>query len=168
MIYTIDGKTPVIAPSAYVNKAAYVVGDVIIGEESSVWPGAVIRADFNSIRIGRHTHIQDNSVLHAELPMVIGDDVLLAHCVMMHGAKVGSYTLIGDNATVLDKAEIGDYCVIGAGALVTEGMKIPGYSLVAGVPARIRGKVTEKHLGWVKRGIPMYDMMARHFKEQGL
>jgi carbonic anhydrase/acetyltransferase-like protein (isoleucine patch superfamily) len=168
MIYTIDGKTPQVAESAYVNRSAYVVGDVVIGEESGVWPGAVIRADFNSIRKGKRTHIQDNSVLHAELPMVIGDNVLLAHCVMMHGAKIGNNTLIGDNATVLDKVEIGDFCVIGAGAIVTEGMKIPDYSLVAGVPARIRGKVTEKHLDWVERGIPMYNLMARKFKEQGL
>jgi len=168
MLYTFDGKTPLVADSAYINKTAYVVGDVVIGAESSVWPGAVIRADVSSIRIGSRCHIQDNCVLHAEFPMVIGNNVLLAHCVMMHGLTIGNNSLIGNNATVLDDVEIGNYCLIGAGALVPEGMKIPDYSLVAGVPARIKGRVTEKHLDWVGRGIPIYMDLARKYKELGL
>lgn len=168
MNYAFDGKAPRIADSAYINQAAYVIGDVEIGEESSVWPGAVIRADISSIRIGKCCHIQDNCVLHAEFPMTIGDNVLLAHCVMMHGKSIGNSTLIGNNATVLDDAEIGDFCVIAAGALVPEGMKVPDYSLVAGVPARIKGKVTEKHLAWVGRGIPIYTDLARKYKKLGL
>jgi len=168
MIYTFDGKTPRVAESAYINKTAYVVGDVVIGEESSVWPGAVIRADVSSIRIGSRCHIQDNCVLHAESPMVIGDNVLLAHCVVMHGLRIGNNSLIGNNATVLDNVEIGNFCLIGAGAMVPEGMKIPDYSLVAGVPAKIKGKVTEKHLGWVGRGIPIYMDLAHKYKEAGL
>jgi len=168
MIYTFGGKTPIVAASAYINKSAYVVGDVVIDAESSVWPGAVIRADVSSIRIGSRTHIQDNCVLHAEFPMEIGNNILLAHCVMMHGLRIGDNSLIGNNATILDGVEIGAYCLIAAGAVVPEDMKIPDYSLVAGVPARIKGKVTEKHLGWVGRGIPIYVELARKYKEAGL
>ena len=100
--------------------------------------------------------------------MIIGEKVLLAHCVMMHGKSIGNNSLIGNNATVLDDAEIGNYCVVAAGALVPEGMKIPDYSMVAGVPARIKGKVTGKHMAWVGRGIPIYTDLARKYKEQGL
>ena len=168
MIYTFDGNTPRIAETAYINKTAYIIGNINIGEGSTVWPGAVIRGDISSIKIGNRVHIQDNCVLHAEFPMVIGDDVLLAHCVMMHGAKIGNNSLIGNNATILDNAEIGDYCVIAAGAVVPDGMIVPDYSLVAGIPAKIKGKVTEKHLNWVGRGIPIYMALAAKYKEQGL
>lgn len=168
MIYEFDGHKPEIAESAYVNKAAYVVGKVEIGEESTVWPCAVIRGDVSSIKIGSRVHIQDNSVIHAEFPMEIGDNVLIAHCVMMHGAKIGNNSLIGDNATILDNAEIGSFCVIAAGAVVPDGMIIPDYSLVAGIPARVKGKVTEKHLDWVGRGIPIYMDLAEKYKAAGL
>lgn len=168
MIYTFEGKVPLVAESAYINKTAYLIGDIVIGEESSVWPGAVIRADLSSITIGSRCHIQDNCVLHAEFPMVIGSNVLLAHCVMMHGLHIGDYCLVGNNATILDGVEIGNYCLIAAGAVVPEDMKIPDYSMVAGVPARIKGKVTEKHLAWVGRGIPIYMDLAKKYKASGL
>ena len=168
MIYTFNGKTPLIAASSYVNKTAYIIGDVEIGEDCTVWPGAVIRGDLSSIKIGNRVHIQDNCVLHAEYPMVIGDNVLLAHCVMMHGAIIGHDTLIGNNATVLDNSEIGNYCVIGAGAVIPDGMKVPDYSLVAGVPAKIKGRVNDEQLNWVGRGIPIYMNLAKKYKELGL
>jgi len=168
MICDFDGHKPKIAESAYINKAAYVVGKVEIGEESTVWPCAVIRGDMSTIKIGCRTHIQDNCVLHAEFPMEIGDNVLLAHCVMMHGAKIGNNSLIGNNATILDHVEIGSNCLIAAGAVVPDGMLIPDYSLVAGIPARIKGKVTAKHLDWVERGIPIYIELAKKYKKSGL
>ncbi|MBN1366422.1 MAG: gamma carbonic anhydrase family protein [Dehalococcoidales bacterium] len=168
MIYTFNGKTPRIAASSYVNQNSYIIGDVEIGEECTVWPGAVIRGDLSSIKIGNRVHIQDNCVLHAEYPMVIGDNILLAHCVMMHGAVIGHDTVIGNNATVLDNSEIGNYCVIGAGAVVSDGMKVPDYSLVAGVPAKIKGRVNAEQLNWVERGIPIYMNLAKKYKEHGL
>lgn len=168
MIYSFNGKTPRIAASAYINQTAYILGDVEIGEESTVWPGAVIRGDMSSIKIGSRCHVQDNCVVHAEYPMVIGDNVLLAHCVMMHGARVGNNTLIGNNATVLDNVEIGNFCVIAAGAVVPDGMIIPDYSLVAGVPAKIKGRVNDEQLNWVGRGIPIYVNLAKKYKELGL
>ena len=168
MIYELDGKKPQIAESAYINKSAYIIGDIEIGENSTVWPGAVIRGDIARIKIGSRVHIQDNCVIHAEFPMEIGNDVLLAHCVMMHGAKIGNNSLIGNNATILDNAEIGSFCLVAAGAVVPDGMIVPDYSLVAGVPARVRGKVTEKHLDWVGRGIPIYMNLAKKYKAAGL
>jgi carbonic anhydrase/acetyltransferase-like protein (isoleucine patch superfamily) len=168
MIYSFYSNTPRIAESAYINKTAYIIGDVEIGEDSTVWPGAVIRGDISSIKIGARCHIQDNCVIHAEYPMEIGDNVLLAHCVMMHGAKIGSNTLIGNNATVLDNVEIGSFCVVAAGAVVPDGMIIPDYSLVAGVPARIKGRVNDEQLNWVGRGIPIYVNLAKKYKELGL
>ena len=168
MIYSFNGKTPRIAESAYINKTAYIIGDVEIGEECTVWPGAVIRGDISSIKIGARCHVQDNCVIHAEYPLEIGDNVLLAHCVMMHGAKIGNNTLIGNNATVLDNAEIGNFCVVAAGAVLPGGMKIPDYSLVAGVPAKIKGRVNDEQLNWVGRGIPIYVNLAKKYKELGL
>ena len=125
MIRSFGGKTPKIAESAFVSETAYVIGDVEIGEGSGIWPGAVVRGDFASIKIGRNTMIEDNSVVHTGEPMEIGDNVTIGHGVVVHGIKIGNNTLVGNNATVLDNAEIGSFCVIGAGCLVRQGMVIP-------------------------------------------
>lgn len=168
MIHSFSGKTPRIADSAFVSQAAYVAGDVEVGENAGIWPGAVIRADFAIIKIGNNSQIEDNCVLHAGKPMEIGDNVILGHGVIMHGTKIGNNTLIGNNATVLNNVEIGDNCVIAAGCLVKEGMKIPDRSLVSGVPGRIKGEATARHLWWIEEGIPMYTRLAQQYKEQGL
>ena len=106
MIRSLGDKTPKIADSAFISEAAYVIGDVEIGENSGIWPGAVVRGDFGSIRIGRNTMIEDNCVVHGAVPMEIGDNVLIGHAVVVHGKKVGNNTLVGNNATILDDAEI--------------------------------------------------------------
>ena len=168
MIKTFDGKNPRIAQSAFVSEWAYVVGDVEIGENSSVWPGAVIRADFGPIRIGKNTHIEDNCVLHDGTLMEIGDNVIIGHSAMVHAHKIGNNVLIGSNATILQNAEIGDFCVIGAQALVTPGMKIPSRSFVIGVPAEIKEELSEKLSFWVGGGSEVYGQLARRYKEQGL
>ena len=150
MIRSFRGKSPRIAESAFVSEAAYLIGDIEIGENSSVWPGAVIRADVGgmevggSIKIGRNTHIEDNCVVH--FTKEIGDNVVLGHGAVVEATKIGSNIVIGDNATVLGYAEIGDFCLIGAGSVVTQGMEIPSYSFVLGVPAEIKGKLTEKQV----------------------
>jgi len=142
MILSFKGKTPKIASSAYVSKSAHVIGDVEIGEDCTIWPGVVIRADFASIKIGSNTDIEDNSVLHVKVAMDIGVNAVLGHNVTVHCSKVGNNTIIGNGAIILDDAEIGNNCVIAAGAVVTGGMKIPDGSFVAGVPAEIKGKVS--------------------------
>ena len=168
-IRNLGDKIPRIAESAFVSEAAYVVGDVEIGENSGVWPGAVIRADLCPVKIGKNTQIEDNTVLHGGLtPIEIGDNVLIGHCAMVHARKVGDKVLIGANATVLHNVEIGNSCLIAGGAVIPDGMIIPEDSFVAGVPGKIKGKVNPKQLWWTEGGVATYIELMQKFKEQGL
>ncbi len=168
MIRSFDGKTPKLAESAFVSEAAYVIGDVEIGESSGVWPGAVIRGDFAGIRIGCNTMIEDNCVLHTGVPMEIGDDVIIGHSVVVHGKSIGNNNLIGNNATILDNSRIGSFCIIGAGCLVSRGMKIPDYSFVIGIPAKIEKQIKPEQLKRLQRGAQSYKELLRRYKQQGL
>jgi carbonic anhydrase/acetyltransferase-like protein (isoleucine patch superfamily) len=170
MIRSFDGKSPKIAESAWVSEAAYVVGDVEIGPNSAVWPGAVVRADFTKIIIGGNTDIEDNCVIHGMPgePMEIGDNVVITHGAVVHSRSIGSHVFIGINAAILPHAEVGNQCFIAANSVVTEGMKIPDGSFVAGVPARVKGKISEKQLSWIKSHLEVYPQMAKRHKEQGL
>lgn len=176
MIRSLGGKTPKIAESAFVSEAAYVIGDVEIGENSSVWPGAVIRGDFGSIKIGKNTAIEDNCVIHAGTPstpsyredVTIGDNVHIGHGAVINCRRIGSNVLIGMNSTILHDAEIGDFCIIGAGCLVRQGMKIPDKSFVAGVPGEIKGEASPEQLWWVEEGPQIYVELVKRYKEQGL
>src|SRR5262249_14841885 len=138
MIRAVGPKVPRIAPTAWVSEAAYVVGDVEIGENSSVWPGAVIRADFAPVRIGSRTHIEDNCIVHTGVPLSIGNNVLVGHGALVHCVKVGDNCLIGSQATLLDEAEIGDFTLVASRALVLPRTVIDGRSFVAGAPAIVR------------------------------
>jgi len=176
MIRSFSGKAPKIAESAFVSEAAYVIGDVEIGEGSSVWPGAVIRADLGKISIGKHTSVEDNCVIHSGSPsssdvmgdVIIGDNVHIGHGAAVHCHRIGNNVLIGMNSTILHDAEIGDFCIIAAGTLVRQGMKIPDRSLVAGVPGKIQGEASAEQLWWVQGGPELYSKMAQRYKEQGL
>src|SRR5512142_3327315 len=130
MIAPFRGATPVIDPAAYIVDSAIVIGDVVIGAETSLWFHAVVRGDVNWIRIGRRTNVQDHATIHvftARAPTTIGDDVTIGHGAIVHGCTIGDRTLIGMGAIVLDGAEIGADCLVGAGALVTPGTRIaPG------------------------------------------
>ena len=176
MIRSFNGKTPRVAKSAFVSEAAYVVGDVVIGGNTSVWPGAVIRGDFGRITIGKNCVIEDTCVIHSGSPqtsqcqseVIIGENVQIGHGAVINGRRIGNNVLIGMNATVLHDSEIGDYCAIGAGALVSQGMKVPNGSFVAGVPGRIKGEVTESQLWWVAEGSPHYHRLAEQYKKEGL
>jgi carbonic anhydrase/acetyltransferase-like protein (isoleucine patch superfamily) len=168
VIRTFEGKSPHIDPSVFVSEAAYVVGDVTIGERSSVWPGAVVRADFGPIRIGANTHVEDNSTLHYGPDGIdIGDNVTIGHNVVVHCRRIGDATLVGNGATLLDGAEIGANCVIAAGAVVRPGTKIPDSSFAAGVPAKVRplpADLRENTTRW-NQG---YAALAARFKASGL
>jgi len=169
LIRSINGRTPKIAESAFISEAAYIVGDVEIGEHSSVWPGAVIRADFGAIKIGDYVAIEDNCCVHAEGPMQIANEVIVGHGAVLHGKSIGSKVLIGMNAVLLDSSEIGDFCIIGAGSVVTQGMKIPPGSFVVGVPAEVRGPVGEQRLErWRSGRSEIMPNLAKQYKEQGL
>jgi carbonic anhydrase/acetyltransferase-like protein (isoleucine patch superfamily) len=176
MIRSLGDKKPKIAESAFVSEAAYVIGEVEIGENSSVWPGAVIRADFGSIRIGKNTAIEDNCVLHSGTPsepgyrekMTIGDNVHIGHGAVVNCRKIGNNVLIGMNTTILHDIEIGNFCIIAAGCLVGQGMKVPDRSLMMGVPGKIKGKVTDEQLWWVEEAPKLYVELAKRYKELGL
>jgi len=168
MIRSFNGKTPKIAESAWVSEAAYVIGDVEIGENSGVWPGVVIRGDFASIKVGSNTQIEDNSVVHSGVPVEIGDNVTIGHSVVVHGIKIGNNCLIGNNATILDNAVVGNFCIVGAGCVVNQGMEIPDSSFVVGVPAEIKGQVPAERWEQRQRGRGGYVELLRKYKEAGL
>jgi len=139
------GKWPQIAASAYIDAAAVIIGDVTIGEDSSVWPCTLIRGDVHYIRIGARTNIQDGCVLHVmrdEHPLALGDDVTIGHSVTLHGCTVESRCLIGMGAVLLNGVTVGTGSIIAAGALVLEGTKIPAGSLVVGHPAKVKRQLT--------------------------
>ncbi|MFC2058719.1 gamma carbonic anhydrase family protein [Chloroflexota bacterium] len=174
MIKSFDGKTPKIAESAFVSESAYVVGDVEIGENSSVWPGAVIRGDIGKIRIGSNTTVEDNCVIHSGSPasqdgdVTIEDNVHIGHGAILNCHRIGKSVLIGMNSTLLHDAEIGDYCIIGACCLISQGMKVPDRSFVTGIPGEIKGEVQQKQLFWVQEAPQFYAQLAKRYKEQGL
>jgi carbonic anhydrase/acetyltransferase-like protein (isoleucine patch superfamily) len=172
VIRSFNGKKPRIAASAHISEAAYIVGDVVIGEGSSVWPGAVIRADSGRVVIGKNTAIEDNCVVHSGKPpdgdTSIGDNVNVGHGAVFHGRKIGNNVLVGINAVILHEAVIGDYCLIGAGCMVSEGMVIPDNSFVVGIPAKIKGKVPEKQMRWLTDVPQEYAELGRQYKEEGL
>ena len=171
MIRSFNNKRPQIASSAFVSEAAYIVGDVEIGENSVVWPGAVIRGDFGKIKIGCNTAIEENCVIHSgslsgEGDVVIGDNVVIGHGAVLNCRRVGNNTLIGMNATILHDVEIGNFCVIAAACVVSQGMKIPDRSFVVGVPGRIKGEVSPKLLLWTQSNPEYCSFIAKKYKEE--
>ena len=140
MIYSFESTTPSIHPSAYVAPEATIIGDVSIGADVSVWPGAVIRGDVGRIVIGARSNIQDGCVVHVDTggETILGADVTVGHLAMIHSCHIESACLIGMSATVLSRSHIGGATIVGGGAVVLEGQEIPAFSVAAGVPARVR------------------------------
>ncbi len=134
-----NGVSPRIHPTVFVADGAKIVGDVEIGERSSVWFNAVIRGDIFPIRIGKRTSVQDGCVLHVRkgLSVIVGDDVTFGHGVMAHGCTIGDLCLLGIGCVILDGATVGRGSVIAAGAVVPPGMDVPPHSLVMGVPGKV-------------------------------
>jgi len=140
-IRSYKGRLPQIASSAYIDPAAVVIGDVTIGEDSSVWPCVVIRGDVHWIRIGSRTNVQDGCVLHVMkdiYPLILGDNVTIGHAVTLHGCTIESRCLIGMGTVILNNAKIGSGSIVAAGTLIPEGMDVPPGSLVMGHPGKIR------------------------------
>jgi gamma-carbonic anhydrase len=169
MIRSYRGAIPKIAASAYIDPSAQVIGDVVVGERSSIWPNATLRGDVNFIRLGDETNVQDNSVLHVdaiEFPLVLGDRVTVGHSVVLHGCVVEDDALIGIGAIVLNGAKIGKGSVIAAGALVPEGMEIPPGSMVMGVPAKVRREVTEAEKDRFRANAQRYVSLRQTYLEE--
>jgi gamma-carbonic anhydrase len=160
---------PSIAASAYVDQAAQVIGDVTMGERSSIWPSAVARGDVNRIVIGDDSNIQDGSVLHGELdryPVLIGNRVTVGHMACLHGCVVEDDCLIGIGAIVLNGARIGQGSVVAAGALVPEGMDVPPKSMVMGTPAKVRREVTPEEKARFAENAQRYIRYRQDFREE--
>ena len=138
-LYELDGVAPQLADGTWVADSAQVMGSVVLGENVSVWFGAVLRGDTEPLTIGRNSNVQDLSVLHADVgsPLTIGENVTIGHQVMLHGCTVGDNSLIGIQAVVLNNAKIGRNSIVGAGSVVTEGKEFPDNSLIIGAPAKV-------------------------------
>lgn len=155
-IKSVRGFTPKMGKDCFLAETSAIIGDVVMGDGCSVWFGAVLRGDVNSIRIGNHVNIQDGSVLHTlyEKSVVeIGDYVSIGHNVVVHGAKIDDYALIGMSATLLDYVEVGEGAIVAAGAVVLSGTKIPPYTLWAGVPAKFVKNVEPEQTNEINRKI---------------
>ena len=167
MIYTLaQHSVKTVGDNFYIAPNATVLGQVELGENASVWFGAVVRGDVEKIFIGKGSNIQDLSVLHVDpgCPIEIGENVTVGHKVMLHGCKIGNNSLIGINSVILNNVEIGDNCLIGANTLLTEGTKIPNNSLVMGSPGKVKKEVDENLMLILKGSAEHYVQNAMRFK----
>ena len=158
---------PEIHPSVYIAQGAMIIGDVTIGEESSVWFNAVLRGDLDQIRIGARTNIQDGTIVHLDngYPCIIGDDVTVGHGCIVHGCTVGDGAMLGMGAIVLTGAKIGERAIVGAGALVREGQEIPQETVAVGIPAKVRRDVSAEDLERIRFGTLDYVTRGQIMKE---
>ena len=165
-IYQLDDQTPRVAATAWVADSAQVMGNVELAEGVSVWFGAIVRGDNETVRVGRNTNLQDACVLHSDpgSPITLGDNVSVGHQVMLHGCTVGDGSLIGIQAVVLNGATIGRNCLVGAGSLVTEGKSFPDGSMILGRPARLLRPLTPPELDMLARAARHYVENAKRFR----
>ena len=147
-IYQLDDVTPDVHPTAWVADNAQVMGRVSLAENASIWYGAVLRGDNDSISVGRNSNVQDGSVLHTDhgSPLVIGEDVTIGHQVMLHGCSVGDCSLVGIGSVVMNGARIGRHCIVGARSLITEGKQFPDGVLIVGSPAKVVRELTAEQM----------------------
>lgn len=168
-IRSYQGRGPEIAASAYIDPASVIIGDVVIGEDSSVWPLCVVRGDVNYIRIGARTNIQDGSILHVmkdEYPLILGDDITVGHAVTLHGCTIESRCLIGMRATILNGVVIGEGSIVAAGTLLTERTVIPPRSLVVGAPGRVKRMLTAIDQATIDRYAERYVNYKNIYREE--
>jgi len=164
------GKTPKVHPSAFVAPTAVLIGDVEVGEESSIWFGTVLRGDNGPIRIGKRTSIQDNSVVHVSEAgeTIIGDDVTVGHCAVMEDCNVGNFALIGSNAVLLNGSVIGERTLIAAGSVVGERAEIPASVVAAGSPAQVKKPLQGEASHWIEIAAHEYVALSRRYLKEGL
>ncbi len=164
-LYQLDEHVPQLAEGAWVADSAQVIGKVVLGENASIWFGAVLRGDNELLSIGRDSNVQDGSVVHSDMgfPLTLGDNVTVGHQVMLHGCTVGDGSLIGIHAVVLNGAKIGRNCLVGAGSLVTEGKEFPDGSLIMGTPARVVRPLTPEQIAGMHHAAEHYVENARRY-----
>jgi carbonic anhydrase/acetyltransferase-like protein (isoleucine patch superfamily) len=157
------GRTPDTAAAAFVADNATVIGDVTLGENSSVWYGCVLRGDINSIVIGDGSNVQDGTIVHLadDYGVTVGNYTTIGHAAIIHACTIGNECLIGMGATILDGAVIGDGCIVGANALVTQRFEAPPASMILGAPAKVVRPLTEKERGGLRNWAEKYIHVAR-------
>jgi len=162
-----DGTEPAVHPSAWVASEATLIGAVKLGEEASVFYGAVLRGDSDSISIGARTNVQDGCVMHVDAgqPLTVGENVSVGHRAILHGCTVEDDCLIGMGAVVLNGAKIGRGTLVAAGAVVPEGAEIPPGSLVAGVPAKVRRELSNEQIDGLRQNAVTYVDLSRRHRE---
>lgn len=162
------GHTPTVHESAFLDPSSLVIGDVHLGEESSVWPGCVVRGDVHSIRIGRRTNLQDLTLVHVSSgkhATFIGDDVTVGHRVILHGCTVGNRVLVGMGAILMDGVEVADDCIVGAGALLSPGTKVPPGSLILGSPGKVKRELTGEERAFLRESARRYVELAQEHRQ---
>ncbi|HLW60464.1 MAG TPA: gamma carbonic anhydrase family protein [bacterium] len=167
MILSYEGRTPRIAPTAFIAPTATIIGDVTIGEDASVWFGAVLRGDVGHIEVGPRANIQDNAVLHStdRVPTVIGDGVTIGHGAILEGCTVERGALVGMNAVVLHEAIVGEESLIAAGSVVTDRTQIPPRTVAAGAPCRVRKPLSGPSADWIAGAARAYVGLSRRYLE---
>jgi len=174
-IRNFENHKPTIADSAYIDEQAVVIGDVVIGEDVSVWPTSVIRGDVNSIRIGSKTNVQDGSVLHVThdseyapggYPLKIGEGVTIGHKVILHACTIGDYCLVGMGSTVLDGAILEDKVMLGANSLVSPGKVLESGYLYLGSPATKARKLKDSELAWLEYSAAHYVVLKNRYQAE--
>jgi gamma-carbonic anhydrase len=161
-----EGKRPDIGVDVFIAETAAVIGDVVVGAGSSVWYGTVIRGDSMPIRIGAHTSVQDNTVVHVTSGVsgtTIGDRVTVGHNVILHACTIDDDCIIGMGSIILDGAHVRRHCIVGAGALLTPGTDIPEGSMVMGAPARVKRALTDAERAWIAASASSYVTLARRY-----
>ena len=163
IIKSFNGKSPKIHESVYISENVSIIGDVEIGENSSIWFGTVIRGDVCNIKIGKNSNVQDNAVIHVnyDLPSILGDFVTVGHSAVIHGAVIGDFVLVGMGAIVLDNVKVGRNVIIAAGSVVPPRMEIPDGVMVMGVPAKIVRALREEEIEHIKKNALDYVELAK-------
>lgn len=168
MLLKFRDNEPIVSKTAFIADSADIIGEVIIGENSSIWFNAVLRGDMDRIKIGERTSIQDNVVIHTDpsTPTDIGNDVTVGHGAVLHSCRIGNNVLIGMNSTVLDGVEIGENSIVGANALVPPGKKFPPNSVITGVPGKVRREATTEDAAMISENAAEYVELAAEYKRQ--
>ena len=170
------GKRPRVHPTAFVHPAATVIGDVTIGEHSSVWPGAVIRADFGKVRIGKYVSVQDNAVIHPAdayegkspkyLPVKVGDYVIIGHSAVLHGCTIANNCIVGGGSFVFNGAKVKEGALVGMGAVVLADVEVPERTIVVGIPARPLRRLTDDEFKRIRVQAENYAKLAERYRKE--
>jgi len=153
--------------NVYIAESAVVEGDVELGEGTNIWHHCAIRGDVAPIRVGKRVNVQESSILHVDynVPLEIADDVLIGHCCVVHCRSIGSRTMIGIRASILDHCEIGEDCIIAAGAVVTPDTKIPDGSVVMGIPGKVVRQIRDQEREYIRRVLDTYQQLAQEYAD---